>query len=193
MQFILKPGGIALVGIATFILITQGIRHSLSQSGAAPNTVVASPLPSPKPALPEKSFWAVVANKKDAKPMSIDTDPLAPSGTGQVAHIHIQAPQKEDWQLQAGIGIPTVQKPGDSREISFWARTDASEAEITVSVELNYAPFEKFTTETRKITNQWQEHKVRVTFTRQVPQGKGNISFQLGKAPADCYFSGVRL
>ncbi|MBB6051727.1 hypothetical protein [Armatimonas rosea] len=195
VKVIIKPGGIALISLGVLALSAQAVLQSRSRSNtaaAASSTVAAAPKSaSPAPSLAEDQFWSSSKTPGEV-PLVVEQDTSAPSGTGRVAHLKITAAHGESWDLQTGVGIPVAQKVGDKKTLHFWGKTSGSESRLTVAVEFNTEPFEKFVSEDISLTSEWKEYTVPVTFTKEVPLGKGNITFQAGKATADVLISGVR-
>jgi hypothetical protein len=203
VKVIIKPGGIALISLGVLALSAQAVLQSRSRSNtaaaasgasvaAASGASVAAPKStSSASTLTEDLFWSSSTTTGETA-LVVEQDASVPSGSGRVAHLKIAAAHGESWDLQAGVGIPTAQKVGDKQTLRFWAKTDGSESRLTVAIEFNTEPFEKFVTEDISLTSEWKEYTVPVTFTKAVPFGKGNITFQAGKATADVLISGVR-
>jgi hypothetical protein len=195
VKVIIKPGGIALLSLGVLALSAQAVLQSRSRSNtaaAASGAVVAAPKGAAlSPTLAEDQFWSS-SSKQGEVPLVVEQDASVPSGSGRVAHLKITAAHAESWDLQTGVGIPTAQKVGDKKTLHFWGKTSGSESRLTVAIEFNTEPFEKFVSEDINLTSEWKEYTVPVTFTKEVLLGKGNITFQAGKATADVYLSGVR-
>lgn len=194
VSVIIKPGGIALAGLIIVGLTTQAALQARRSS--APATAQAAALPKPAaPAvasfLPENQFW-FSSEPKDAPALELKEDSSLPSGSGQALHVPITAPRPESWHLQAGIGVPVSKKAGETGKVTFWARTAAASTELSVAVEFNTEPYEKFVLQPLTITSEWKQYTVPVSFTKNLAVGKGNITFLLGKATSDVELSGVR-
>lgn len=196
VKVIIKPGGIALISLGVLALSAQAVLQSRSSSSGTSAAAASAPAAAPQtltaaPTLAEELFWSSSKTPGEV-PLVVQQDDSVPSGTGRVAHLKITAAHGESWDLQTGVGIPTAQNVGDKKTLRFWAKTSGSESRLTVAIEFNTEPFEKFVTEDINLTSAWKEYTVPVTFTKEVPLGKGNITFQAGKATADILISGVR-
>jgi hypothetical protein len=193
VKVIIKPGGIALISLGVLALSAQAVLQSRSRSNTAAASVPAAAPQSlaASSTLAEDLFWSSSTTKGETA-LVVEQDASVPSGSGRVAHLKVTDAHGESWDLQAGVAIPTAQKVGDKQTLRFWAKTDGSESRLTVAIEFNTEPFEKFVTEDISLTSEWKEYTVPVTFTKAVPLGKGNITFQAGKATADVLISGVR-
>lgn len=188
-QVIIKPGGIALTVIG--VLALAGLAVPKWQKRGNEGSTQSTSATKTAPVLSEDQFWSS-SSIKDEKAHTVEIDPTLPSGSNKLIHVFSKPKHNEDWQLQTGVGIPVEVKSGDQAQVKFWARTDNPSAKIQFSVEFNSDPYEKLLLKPVTLTNQWTEYTVPVNFAKAVPPGKGNITFQCGKAGSDCYFSAVR-